>query len=649
MLRNLGSRKRKESEGVVKTRWNHGRAARHTCLALAGLWLLAASLPTMARPAGTADAIPAATVKEASVQRVWLFLGASEDSGREGFLRVVNHSAEAGEARIEAVDDAGTLAGPITLTIGAAQAIHLNSNDLEQGNDNKGLPEGIGSGQGDWRLTLTSTQDIEALSYVRTNDGFVTTMHDVAPTLADGSRRVAFLNPGSNNRQESRIRLVNPGEAMATVRILGTDDAGQPSESAVTAEIPAGTSRTYTAAELESGSAPGLSGALGDGSGKWRLRVESEQDVVVMNLLATPTDHLANLSAPPPGADAEAFYTVPLFLSASDPLERQGFLRVVNRSDAPGTVRIDAYDDSDFTYDPVTLSLEPRQARHFSSSDLESGNAGKGLSGSTGAGRGDWRLELSSDLNIEVLAYIRTKDGFVTSMHDLAPAAEDGLLHRIAFLNPGSNDRQASHLRLVNRGASDANATIEGIDDAGQSPGTSVRVRVPAGGAVSLGSEALEEGGDDFEGALGDGKGKWRLWVSSDQPLMVASLLDTPTGHLANLSTAPGRGAEKPSESNAEAEAFRTLASPIVQSKCVTCHVAGGASGNTRLVFVTDADAEHLSKNLDAFRNLLETVNDTSGDGVDYVLDKIQEWATAAECRRLPGATSIWPWSVSST
>ena len=312
----------------------------------------------------------------------------------------------------------------------------------------------------------------------------------------------------------------------------------------MTAELPAGQSLTFKAEELESGNAPGLSGKLGDGAGKWRLRLESDREVVAMSLLATPTGHLANLSAPPPEADAGGARTVPLFLSASDPSGREGFLRVVNRSDAAGTVRIEAFDGSDFAYEPVTLSLDAGQTRHFNSDDLENGNAGKGLSGSTGAGRGDWRLELTSELDIEALAYIRTKDGFVTSMHDLAPAAADGLLHRVAFLNPGSNYRQASKLRLVNRGAADAEATIEGIDDAGRSPGTAVRVRVPAGGAASLESKALEEGGEGFEGALGDGKGKWRLWVASDRPLLVASLLDTPTGHLANLSTGagPGRG-----------------------------------------------------------------------------------------------------------
>ena len=568
--------------------------------------------------AATAASASSAAEGDSKPQHIWLFLGVSETSGREGFLRVVNHSNEPGTVRIEAVDDAGSPAGPANLEIGPSQAIHLNSRDLEGGNAGKGFAEGLGSGKGDWRLALTSALDVEALSYVRTDDGFVTSMHD---TLAerDGALQAAFLNPGSNYRQESLLRLVNPGGDDATVRITGTDDAGQIS-GAVTVDLPKGAARTYTAAELESGNAPGLSGEMGTGAGKWRLRVESAQEVVAMSLLATPTGHLTNLSAPPPAADRDGTRTVPLFLSAAEPDKRQGFMRVVNRSDQEATVRIQAFDQSDFAYEPVTLSLDPGQARHFNSTDLENGNPGKGLEGSTGAGRGDWRLELTGDQDFEAMAYVRTQEGFVTSMHDRVPATADGLLHRVAFLNPGSNDRQASRLLLVNPGDADAAVAIDGIDDAGASPGGTVRVQVPAGRSVSLDSAALEAGGDGFEGALGDGRGKWRLWVSSDRPILVASLLDTPTGDLANLSTAPGRGPDRPAGADPEAQAFRTLASPIVQSKCVTCHVAGGASGDTRLVFVPDTDADHLAINLKAFQNLLSAVD----GGADYVLNKIQ-------------------------
>ena len=90
-----------------------------------------------------------------------------------------------------------------------------------------------------------------------------------------------------------------------------------------------------------------------------------------------------------------------------------------------------------------------------------------------------------------------------------------------------------------------AEATITGVDDEGAMPGTAVGVAVPAGSSRKLTSAELESGEADAidSGALGDGDGKWRLRVASDRPILVVSLLENPTGHLTNLSTAPGRSA----------------------------------------------------------------------------------------------------------
>ena len=73
------------------------------------------------------------------------------------------------------------------------------------------------------------------------------------------------------------------------------DDRGSPSVGAVTFPVPAGRARAFTAAELEAGAA-GFDGALGDGSGKWRLAVSSDEPILVMSLLESPTGHLTNLS-----------------------------------------------------------------------------------------------------------------------------------------------------------------------------------------------------------------------------------------------------------------------------------------------------------------------------------------------------------------
>ena len=84
---------------------------------------------------------------------------------------------------------------------------------------------------------------------------------------------------------------------------------------------------------------------------------------------------------------------------------------------------------------------------HFNSEDLETGNLDKGLSGGVGAGVGDWRLRVSSRLSLEVLVYIRTEDGFLTSMHDVVPETAAG--HRVAIFNPGRNINQVSRLRVL--------------------------------------------------------------------------------------------------------------------------------------------------------------------------------------------------------
>ena len=104
---------------------------------------------------------------------------ASDAGGVQSFIRIINHSDQAGTVQIHAIDDSAERSGPITLDIGAKASRHFNSDDLESGNEDKGLPDGVGDGDGDWRLELETTLDIEPLAYIRTEDGFVTSMHDL--------------------------------------------------------------------------------------------------------------------------------------------------------------------------------------------------------------------------------------------------------------------------------------------------------------------------------------------------------------------------------------------------------------------------------------------------------------------------------------
>ena len=226
------------------------------------------------------------------------------------------------------------------------------------------------------------------------------------------------------------------------------------------------------------------------------------------------------------------------FVPPASNVEQQGFVRVVNHSDRAGTVEITAIDDKGQRFGPVTLSLEAKAAQHFNSRDLENGNPGKNLSGRAGDGTGNWRLELKTDLEIEHLAYIRTMDGFVTSMHQVAAETEAGSnRYHVPFFNPGRNRNQESRLRLINPGSSRATIEITGLDDDGQTPPLGpVRLTLDAGSALILAAGDLENGHSRTTGRLGAGSGKWRLSVSANHPIRVMSLLVLPTGHITNLS-----------------------------------------------------------------------------------------------------------------
>ena len=248
---------------------------------------------------------------------------------------------------------------------------------------------------------------------------------------------------------------------------------------------------------------------------------------------------------PPPPTTSQ---TLPLVTAASS-RSRPSFVRIINHADRAGTVSIRAVDDTGRSFARVSLPLEAQAAVHFNSTDLEEGKPSKGLSDGVGKGSGHWRLELSADVPIEALAYIRTPDGFVTSMNEVAvETAEGSNRYYVPFLNPGSNSNQRSRLRLVNPGSSDADINITGVDDAGDGARQrNVRLTLPAGGARMLSARELEKGDSTLVGRLGDGTGKWRLWVSSDRPILVMSLLELPTGHLTNLSRGRTGVSDRPS------------------------------------------------------------------------------------------------------
>ena len=83
----------------------------------------------------------------------------------------------------------------------------------------------------------------------------------------------------------------------------------------------------------------------------------------------------------------------------------------------------------------------------------------------------------------------------------------------------------------------------------------------------------------------------------------------------------PAKSDEPDSESESALDYFLThISSPIVQAKCVNCHVEGGVSGHTRLILQPSSIPDHTNLNFEVFKNFLADVE----DGANLILNKIQ-------------------------
>ena len=454
-------------------------------------------------------------------------LPSAADAPRQGVVRILNHSGEAGDVAVTAIDDSGKAFGPVILFFEAGQAIEFSSTDLERGNADKGIPTGIGGGQGDWRLVLETELEIEPLVYVRTPSGFVGELDATVPHRSF-YHRVPLLAPSGAFVRGGQLRLVNGSDSSTEVILFGVDDAGRLASGQVSTTLPGGGARTFDALVLNQGKPGLLRGRLGHGSGDWRLLVFADGEIEVMTLLDKSSGPLANLSSAG-AADGD----IPLLPPAGDP-QRLGLLRIANRS-GEGSVRIHGFDDAGRRHGPVTLDIEAGRTVSIDSNDLENGDPANGLHAGLGDGDGDWRLLLESPLELDVQVLVRTPDGFLASLHD--GAARAGQQHYAPWFNPAGETQARSRLRLVNPSDEAAGVAIVGWDDEGApAPGGAVGLTLPAGESRSLDAAALEEGAEGLDGSLGRGIGSWRFALRSNVDIRAMNLVESADGYLSGVS-----------------------------------------------------------------------------------------------------------------
>lgn len=150
-----------------------------------------------------------------------LFLSVDNDSNGQGLLRIQGaYPKTIAQQRIQIVayDDSGELHGPVWLKVDNFESVTLTSTDLERGNAEKGLPEGIGDGAGNWRLMVTADDDfLDVRGYVRNLWGFgtIAPLHELAvrqdiyPGHPFPVHFVPMIQPRTNPFQTSLVRIFN--------------------------------------------------------------------------------------------------------------------------------------------------------------------------------------------------------------------------------------------------------------------------------------------------------------------------------------------------------------------------------------------------------------------------------------------------------
>ena len=96
-------------------------------------------------------------------------------------------------------------------------------------------------------------------------------------------------------------------------------------------------------------------------------------------------------------------------------------------------------------------------------------------------------------------------------------------------------------------------------------------------------------------------------------------------------------GAEPPAEPASLTLYNASISAPIVQSRCVSCHVSGGVSGNTRLVFVSSSVDNYMTLN---YNEMVDFVRNTP-NGASLILSKPQGIGHGGGIQLLSGSIEL--------
>ena len=201
----------------------------------------------------------------------------------------------------------------------------------------------------------------------------------------------------------------------------------------------------------------------------------------------------------------------------------QGFYSFENAEDRAQTATIFLTSDSGQLLRGAELTVPGGQLAHINSQDILNGNPTKGVSVTVVAqpreGEAAWAL-VTTPANMWVRAYVRAPSGFVSGMSaTLEEYVSSGgySVEHATFFNPGSNTSIVSVLRILNVVLAGSRTAVIAARDAHKPLVRTCHLpdrRWPRTHADR--ARARGRAGPECSGRLGDGMGKWRLFVRPD-------------------------------------------------------------------------------------------------------------------------------------
>ena len=230
-----------------------------------------------------------------------------------------------------------------------------------------------------------------------------------------------FVTPASNTAQRTLVRIVNRSNRAGPVVIHAIDDTG---ERFGPAQLRIGARQTkhITSRQLESGA--GLNGGrgVGNGTGNWRLELETRLDIAPLAYITGADGFITTMHDT---VRSEAMrHHVPTFDKA--PASRTGAharLRLTNPTGDRAAVTITGRDDAGRAgAGTVRLSLAAGASRMLTVHQLEQGHDSfQGRLGTRGQGR--WQLFVAADRPIRVMnLMLGPSTGYLTNLSSMKEA-----------------------------------------------------------------------------------------------------------------------------------------------------------------------------------------------------------------------------------